>query len=229
LILKKLLFSLGFAFCFSSIQAQVEWESQLWTSAEIEYDFKGPWSISLSPEFRYRLQPFMLRTIFPDVALTYKFNKQFSAALHYRYQYTNEGMGNHYIVKNFLLDMMYRRKVGNWQYGLRLRGGTIEDGNPDPELLQWQSWEVREKFAVSYELNKKYELYTTIEFFQLPVEDLFYNQQTRVSAGFEYSLNKSQKLQLGLLFQNRPDIKRLNPVCAYSLSLDELLKKKKKK
>ena len=208
------------------MHAQVEWESQLWTSAEFNYNFKGPWSVSLAPEVRFRTNPFMVRTVFPDIAAGYNITKQLSAALHYRYQFTNEGMGNNYYNHSVLTDLVYKLKQDRFQYGIRFRAGTVEDENPNPELLQWQSWEAREKITVSYKLNKKLETYSSIEFFQLPVVSWTELQQLRIGAGIEIELSKSQQLEIGLMFQDKTSVKRLNPLITYSLDLDRLKKKK---
>jgi hypothetical protein len=225
--LKKLLLTIFLAHCWLGLQAQVEWESQVWTSAEFQYNLKGPWSFGFSPEVRFRTSPLMARTIFPDLYAGYKISKRISFGLHYRYVYNNEGMGNYYFKHSVLGEVTYKVKRDKFQFGFRLRTGTVEDETPDPELLQTQSWEVREKFSVSYRVKKKLEAYVNCEFFQWPVEGWNELQQLRLAGGAEISLSKSQRLQLGLMFQGRPDVKRFNPLISYSLDLDKLKDKKK--
>lgn len=185
--------------------------------------------MGIAPEVRWRTSPFMARTIFPDLSVGYDIGKQVSVTGHYRYVYTNEGMGNYTINHKVMLDGNYRKKFDKLQFGFRLRLGTIEDENPDPELLQIQTWEVREKFSLTGKLHKKLEGFVSCEFFQSPVEGWTEMQQLRLVLGTEYAFNKRHQLQLGLMFQDRPDVKRLNPVITYSVDVDKLVKKKNDK
>lgn len=211
----------------ASARSQVEYESQLWTSAEFSYNFKGPWAISFTPEVRFRTSPFMARTIFPDIAVEYKFSKKFSTAFHYRYETTNEGLGNYYYNHSVLADAAYKLKFEKFGLGFRLRTGTVESEDPDPGLLYWESWEVRERLRFNYELPGKKEVFCTAEFFQLPVEGWNKLQQTRFVAGIEWNINKRHKIETGLMFQNRPALKRFNPTISYTMRLDEFKKKRK--
>jgi hypothetical protein len=220
-------------FCFLlisiTVKSQVAYESQIWTSAEFGYNFKGPWAVSLTPEVRFRTAPFMARTIFPDLAVEYKLSKRFSAALHYRYETTNEGLGNYYYNHSVLADASYKLKFDKSSLGFRLRTGTVESEEPNPGLLQWESWEMRERIRFNYELPGKKEFYSSVEFFQLPVEGWQQIQQMRFTGGVEWTISKAHKIETGLMFQNRPALKRFNPVIGYTLRIDELKKKQKEK
>lgn len=224
--MKKVLLIIGLLAAWQQVKARVEWETQLWTSAAFNYNFKGPWSLSIAPELRFRTNPFMLRTVFPDIAAGYKISKQFSAAIHYRYQYTNEGMGNGYYNNCVLADLAWKQKADRFSYGLRLRAGTVEDDTPNPELLQIHSWEIRERIMGGYKINKHLDAFASVEFFQRPVNSWTEMEQLRFSGGLQIELSKSQEIEMGLMFQDKTDVKRLNPVLSYSLDIDRLKKKK---
>lgn len=167
----------------------------------------------------------MVRTVFPDISVGYKFSKRFSTAIHYRYQYINDGMENFSFQQSVLLDATYKLKFNKLTTGLRFRTGTIEDVSTSNSLFHWESWETREKLFVNYNLKKKREIFASCELFQLPVDSWYQLKQLRISAGFEFSISKAQKFGIGIMFQNRPAIKRINPLIAYSIDIDKLKKK----
>lgn len=174
-------------------------ENQQWISfnagAMIAEDLK----LEVEEAFRFGEMAYM-STTYTELGLSYKFSKQFKAAVGYRLAY--RGSWSDYANKDdrFNLDLVFSEKFGDvklsWKtrYQQRYRDWHTSAEGWRPQII----W--RNKITASYKVNKDLQFSGAYEMFHRlndPGQSM-YLQQNRINISTEYEFSK--KLELGLFY-----------------------------
>lgn len=190
----------------SAIQSQNK-DAGLWTSVNFEAKIIKKLTATLSTELRFNENITELGTIFTDIGLEYKLNKNFQISANYRF-YKKRTMYDYYRIKQRIyFDIKYSKKLKPFQIQFRTRfqfgyadiGHDYKNGNT--------AYYLRNKLSLKKEIKKKYTPYVSFELFSplnYPRTSVF--DDMRATAGMEYSFSKRNKIDVFYMIQKQLNV-----------------------
>lgn len=198
-----LLFTAGIIF---STSAQYD-DAGLWTTINAEKKLKNNFHIFLTEEFRLKENFSQINLFYTDIGVGYRPLNFLKVELAYRSAEKKLITGFYSIRHRLMLDITMKKKYGNFDLAYRHRLQTEVRNVNSSENGSVPEWYSRNKFTVRYDLQKKYTPYLSTEL-RYQIDDLrnIESDQTwhraRYAFGFDYELDKKNKLGLYYLIQH---------------------------
>lgn len=191
----------------------------LWTTFNLEKKITSRTTGTFAHEIRLNENYTQLNQYFTNLGLEYRVTDFFKAGLIYRFteKYQLQDGGIFSYRHRLMLDLGFRFKAGKviFLYRNRLQAQVrdIHSGSTGnvPE------WYLRGKLTLKYNLEKQYMPYVSSElYFQItdpesPAINNMFNT-VRLSAGFDYKINKKNVIGLYYLFEKEFNIVRPNNI-----------------
>jgi hypothetical protein len=222
--MKKIISSFCFWFLFiSNSNSQTINDAGLWTTFNIQKDFKKNISVFLTEEFRLKSNFTRLNLFYTDIGVTVRPVKFLKISFAYR-------MIDKFLIDNsfsyrhrLMLDLALRKKMNVWVISYRHRlQSEIKNiySSRNGSLLEWYS---RHNFKLKCDLNSPIKPYVSAEY-RYQIKDsrkaesnnLFHRQ--RYILGLDYKLNNRNTLGLYYLIQNEFNV--LTPQNIYIIGLE---------
>ena len=191
-----LLSFLFFLMCTPFIQAQQK-DFQFWPSVNIDLELTKNLKVMLEEEVRIKENCTQMERQINDAGIGYKFNKYFRASLFYRIEANWKTPGDYRWKQGLYADMAYKRSVGRFSMGyrLRLQSSRIEFNNDGENLFS--NFINRHKFSLEYDINNV----PLVPFIE---EELFLNSinhqlemvNNRTWLGIKYACGKKHEFSL---------------------------------
>jgi hypothetical protein len=207
ILLRSGCFSVVFSLLYSSAAIGQTKDAGLWTSLTFEAGLVKKLSVAVSQEFRFNENVTELGTWISEAGLEYKLNKFIKASVNYRFTRKRQ-LNNLYTPRHRLfIDVKAEKKFKPFivQFRTRFQEEYADIGRaPDGGFAGFYS---RNKLSFKLDLDRKWEPYISIELFS-PLRHIqpFLFDDSRYSAGFEYSLSKHHKLDLYYMIQREMNV-----------------------
>lgn len=198
-----LLFTAGIIF---SVSAQYD-DAGLWTTINAEKKLKNNFHIFLTEEFRLKENFSQINLFYTDIGFGYRPLNFLKVELAYRLTEKHLITDFYSTRHRLMLDIALKKKYGNFDLAYRHRLQTEVRNVNSSENGRVPEWYSRNKFTVKYDLQKKYTPYISTEL-RYQIDDLrnIESDQTwhraRYALGFDYELDKKNKLGLYYLIQH---------------------------
>ncbi len=177
-------------------------DAGLWTSLTFEAKLIKKLSASISQEYRFNENVTELGSWISEAGLEYKLNKYIKASVNYRF--TLKRMKNNLYSprQRFFVDIKAEKKIKPLIFQFRTRfQEEYADVSRTPEW-GFAGFYSRNKFTFKFDLDKKWEPYTSFELFSPIGHDQPYIfDDIRFAAGVELALSKHHKLDLYYMIQ----------------------------
>ena len=148
-------------------ETKVVKDFELWSGVEIEKSIKKDWNIHFKEEIRLQKDASQINTIFSQLGIDYRINKNFSLEGRYRYIKNQNKLGIYEDHSRYSLGIDYKGALRNFSIKYRLRyqkkveSLKLLDNN---ELFEKN---VRNRITVEYKRFKNIKPFISAELFQL--------------------------------------------------------------
>ena len=201
------------AFLFATIHgfSQNYSDAGMWNTINIEKKLNSKVAVLFTEECRIKENFSRLNLFYTNLGLEYRVEKNFKVALIYRwidkYQDDNTFSYRH----RLMLDLTVKHKLGQFVISYRNRTQAEERDIFSSEHGKIAEWYSRNKFAVKYDMNKRYTPYASAEFrYQIHDRRNFESEhmwhRDRYVAGFDYSINVRNTFGLYYLIQHEYNV-----------------------
>jgi hypothetical protein len=185
-----------FLFFFSQLSfSQVVSDAKAWTGVSVSKkinDFK----FAVSEEYRRAENFSQTDKMFTELDASYEFIKNVTAGITYRFnQDRNFEQGGFDFNHRFNFDLGYEHDINDFELSIRTRYQVSKETYSSDKLN-------RNKFAIKYKLNKKFDPYLSYELFY-QFNDVRAFNRTRIEMGTKYEINKRNSLKFGYLYENK--------------------------
>jgi len=202
------------AFCVFSLQikAQVN-DAGLWAGFSVEKKITQSIGIEFAHKTRFNENISEAASIINELGVSYRFNKNSQFSVFYRLNYQRQ-LNNMYVpVNRFYADYSYKIKPGDFVILMRLRFQMQQKSTFVFDSDGETGTALRPKLTVKYPIGD-FSPYIGAEVY-VPVFYTGYKpiDKIRLSAGLDYSFNKSHTVGLGYLIQR--DYFTSNPATDY--------------
>lgn len=222
--MKKIIFSFCFLLLFiTNSNSQTTNDAGLWTTLNIQKDFKKNISVFITEEFRLKSNFTRLNLFYTDLGITVKPVKFLKISLAYR-------MIEKFLIDNsfsyrhrLMLDIALRKKMNvlviTYRHRLQSEIRNVYS-SPNGLFVEWYS---RNNLKLKWDINSPIKPYVSAEY-RYQIKDsrkaesnhLFHRQ--RYIIGFDYKLNSRNTLGLYYLIQNEFNV--LSPQNIYIVGLE---------
>jgi hypothetical protein len=186
-------------------------DAGLWTSLTLEAKLIKKLSVNVSQEYRFNENVTELATWISEAGLEYKLNKFIRASVNYRYTLKKKKNNLYSPRQRIFIDIKAEKKIKPVIFRFRTRFQEEYadiDRAPDGGFAGFYS---RNKFSFKFDLDKKWEPYTSLELFSpLRHNQPFLFDDIRAAAGIEFALSKHHKLDIYYMIQRELNVN--NPV-----------------
>ena len=204
--MKLRLYTVVFLFvCFlvNSGKAQID-DTRLWTSISLKHKFTRKLSASVTQQLRIDHDVSEIDQLFSEVGIEYELKKNFKVSMNYRFVNKNSVT---FFSKSHRIyaDLSYKFKPKRVSFTLRERIQEEYTSMYSSELGKIPEWLLRSKLAISYDTEKRYKPYMSLEMYYLidnAKESGEGINRLRYGAGVEYVFNRIHALDIGVIFQS---------------------------
>jgi hypothetical protein len=198
-------------FIFSSgiiVPAAAQYDDAgLWTTLNLEKKLNSRFHLFLTEEFRLRENFSQINLFYTDVGIGVKPAGFMKVELAYRSIEKKLITGFYSMRHRLMLDITLKKKFDKFEFVYRHRLQREVRNVNSSENGRVPEWYSRNKLTVKYDLEKKYTPYVSAEFrYQIDDPHNIESDQTwhraRYAAGFDYELNKKNKLGFYYLVQH---------------------------
>ena len=194
-----------FSLCLlaNSGKAQID-DTRLWTGVTLKHKFTRKLSASVNQQLRFKYDITQVDLLFSEAGVEYEIKKNLKISLNYRF--INENQETYYRKSHRLyVDLSYKYKPKRFSFTLRERIQEEYTSINSSETGKIPEWLLRSKLAISYDTEKRYKPYISLEMYYLidNAKELGEGiSRLRYGAGVEYELNRIHALDLGIIFQD---------------------------
>jgi hypothetical protein len=216
---KKLLYTfLIAAICIANSCFCQRNDAGLWLSLELEKLLTKRLSLEFSHTERIAQNITRWDLAYSDIGLSYKFGKHISASANYRYinKFNPEqGVENRH---RFYCDLVLKQKLKPFEFSLRQRfQNQLEDMLTSEDGLVPQYY-TRSKLAIKYDLKRFTPCIASELYIKLVPGDQPLPNRYRLFGGLNYSINKTNDIEVYYLFDRRFNQK--DPLTNYVIGLN---------
>ncbi|MFZ7113910.1 MAG: DUF2490 domain-containing protein [Bacteroidota bacterium] len=198
-----LLFIFSLCLLVNSGKAQID-DTRLWAAITLKHKFTQKLSVSVSEQLRLDHDISQIDQLLSEAGIEYELKKNFKVSLNYRFINKNEVT---YYGKShrFYADVSYKFKPKRFSFTLRERIQEEYTSIYSSERGKIPEWLLRSKLAISYDTEKRYKPYVSLEMYYL-IDNARESgegiSRMRYGAGVEYEFNRIHALDLGIIFQD---------------------------
>ena len=223
---KKCFFVLFFSWLIGDGFAQSYPDAGSWNTFNIECDLPAKFTGLFTEECRLKENFSRLNLFYTNVGLEYKFTKNFKAALVYRFIDKFQDDNTFSFRHRLMLDLTIKHKFGKLTASYRQRLQAEERNIYSSENGRLPEWYSRNKFGISYDLEKRYAPYASIELrYQIHDPRSMESEKTwhrnRYALGAEYKINNKSAFAAYYLIQHEYNV--LSPENLYIVGLEYTL------
>lgn len=187
----------------TSGKAQID-DTRLWAGITLKHKFTRKLSASVTQQLRLDHDISEIDRLLSEAGIEYELKKNFKVSLNYRFINKNEVT---YYGKShrFYVDVSYKYKPKRISLTLRERIQEEYTSIYSSERGKIPEWILRSKLAISYDTEKRYRPYVSVEMYYLIDNAREKGEginRMRYGAGVEYEFNRIHALDLGIIFQN---------------------------
>jgi hypothetical protein len=229
--MKKVFFIFLFAYCLLPIAdcySQAYPDAGSWNTFNLDKEISKKITALFTQECRIKENFSRLNLFYTNLGIEYKVAKNFKAALVYRwidkYQDDNTFSFRH----RLMLDLTVKHKFGRFTASYRNRTQVEKRDIYSSENGKVAEWYSRNKFALKYDLNRKFTPYASVEFrYQIHdrrnIESESTWHRSRYALGCDYNINTRNTFGVYYLVQQEYNVLLPNDLyiigLEYSLSL----------
>lgn len=198
-----LLFIFSLCLLVNSGKAQID-DTRLWAAITLKHKFTQKLSVSVTEQLRLDHDISQIDQLLSEAGIEYELKKNFKVSLNYRFINKNEVT---YYGKShrFYADVSYKFKPKRFSFTLRERIQEEYTSIYSSERGKIPEWLLRSKLAISYDTEKRYKPYVSLEMYYL-IDNARESgegiSRMRYGAGVEYEFNRIHALDLGIIFQD---------------------------
>lgn len=198
-----LLFIFSLCLLVNSGKAQID-DTRLWAAITLKHKFTQKLSVSVTEQLRLDHDISQIDQLLSEAGIEYELKKNFKVSLNYRFINKNEVT---YYGKShrFYADVSYKFKPKRFSFTLRERIQEEYTSIYSSERGKIPEWLLRSKLAISYDTEKRYKPYVSLEMYYL-IDNARESgegiNRMRYGAGVEYEFNRIHALDLGIIFQD---------------------------
>jgi len=216
---RRFSFLLLFSLCalFSAAQSN---DFETWASGTLKTDISKKFGTSLQTQARLKNNSSELGTLFFEPDVVYKVNKYLRISAGYRFSLRFKSDNVNTTAHRCNLDMEGRKKFGNLRLKLRTRlqqGFTDLYYNENRKPYSYPLYN-RNKFAIDYEVNKRFNPYAEFEVF-LPLNDPRQRNFDRYRLTIGSSFDLKNRNAIDCFFRIQQERNTANPQTAYILGV----------
>ena len=224
--MNKIIFLFLFAFWqlpFANCISQNYPDAGLWNTFNLDKEINSKITFLFTEECRVKENFTRLNLFYTNLGIECKVAKFFKVALVYRWIDKFQDDNTFSYRHRLMLDLTFKHKFGQLTTSYRNRTQAEERdvfSSKNGEIAEWYS---RNKFAVKYDMNKRYVPYASVEFrYQIHDYRNLASEYTwhreRYVLGFDYLLNKKNTLGIYYLIQREYNV--LSPQDLYIVGLE---------
>jgi hypothetical protein len=213
--------------CFHNLIKAQENDAELWSSIELKKKIGSKFKVSLKESLRFKENITRIKKGFAELGISYSINKFIATTLSYRYtkrQNIDFGYSNRHRLS---VALSFNLKIDRFSLSYRTRFESryidvySSDDGKVPERYN------RNKFGIEYNIKGlKITPFAAYEFYyQLNNPQKNEIDKMRYTAGFEYKINKRNKI--GLFYRIQQEINVNNPIRNYIIGVSYIYKLKK--
>ena len=181
---------------------------QTWNSISINYSLSKKSHLIFKESVRLSENSTFASNIFSQIFFSQKINKHFYLSLGYRFSNKSK-VDDNYNKHYFYLETSINKKIKKIYLSYRLRFQDVYKSIYRTDNWMFPETFLRNKFTLSYKLQKKIKLYISNEFyFQFNNKTEF--NKYRVSLGTKYKINKTQSMSIFYRHQQSSSYTLLN-------------------
>ncbi len=194
-----------FSLCLlvNSGKAQID-DTRLWTGITLKHKFTRKLSASVTQQLRLDHDISQVDQLLSEAGIEYELKKNFKVSLNYRF--INKNKVTYYGKSHrFYADVSYKFKPKRISFTLRERIQEEFTSINSSENGKIPEWVLRSKLAVSYDTEKRYKPYLSMEMYYLIDNAKEAGEginRLRYGAGVEYEFNRIHALDIGIIFQD---------------------------